>query len=69
MLKYGIEFATGNSSKVTIYSDDKQAKAEAEQLSKNLKAGESMMLFTAQCDDETGKLCSTVRNVVKTWKA
>ena len=66
MKKYGIEYIHRGKSTVTMYKDDEQAKAEAEELALDMKPSDYMMLFTAECDNE-GKLASNLRHVIKTW--
>lgn len=66
MRKYGIEVTT-NGGKIIMYKNDEQAKIEAEQMAAELPTGETLMLFTAECD-ENGKLVSNLRQVVKTWQ-
>jgi hypothetical protein len=67
MRKYGIEVTSKGSSKIIMYKNDEQAKTEAEEMAATLPTGETLMLFTAECDDE-GKLASNLRHVVKTWQ-
>lgn len=67
VIKYGVESVINNNHKVTIYNDPEQAKAEAEVLGSSIGKGDTVLLFTAPCDDQTGKLASTQFNVVRSW--
>lgn len=67
MIKYGVESVLNNNHNVTIYEDQEQAKREAEALGASLGKGDTVLLFTAPCDDKTGKLASNQFNIVKSW--
>lgn len=66
MIKYGVEFLSEAEDRIVMYKSKDRARADAEAKADALQAGESVMLFYADCDSE-GRLATNEFNVVYVW--
>lgn len=65
-IKYGVEYVSTEQDNITMYASKEAAMAAAEGLLGDMKPGECVSLFYADCDED-GKLATSEFNIVKVW--